>query len=73
MKTYHQQTVVIQSGGLISLSDPELPAGMDAKVTIEVVPGRKELPSLESYRGKGTGLFRSADDIDAYIREMRDE
>lgn len=73
MKTHYEQTVVIQSGGLVSVCHPELPAGMSAKVTIDVVPDKKDSPSLASYRGKGTGLFKSADDIDAYIREMRDE
>lgn len=69
----------VQHGGVISVQDPNLTEGADAEVII-LVPrtsndlGQSEdLPSLRSMIGAAKGIFGSAEEIDQYMRDLRNE
>ncbi len=67
------QTVVLP-GGKIEVSAPELVPGQRATVfvVLEEEPAKKR-PALDIIAGfKGHGVFKTAEEVDAYIREERD-
>ena len=66
-----RQRVIIQPGGRIELQSPELRARDEAEVIVSVLPGERRDISPLSLIGSGKGLFKSADEVDAYINEQR--
>lgn len=70
--------VRVGAGGAIELRDPALPEGAEAEVIVLVDPTSeaatgKELLPLASMFGAARGTFRTPEEVDAYIRELRDE
>jgi hypothetical protein len=71
--TLQFQTIVLP-GSRIEVQSPELPEGRPATVMIvvedEPIPRRRLSEVLAGY--PGGQLFRSAEEVDAYIRAERD-
>lgn len=70
-----KKRVRVGAGGTIAVQDPALPEGAEAEVIVllgEAVPA-KEVPPLASMLGAARGLFASPEEIDEYIRDLRDE
>lgn len=70
--------VRIGAGGTIAVQDASLPEGAEAEVIVrfgeQVEAGTsEELPPLASIVGSGKGGFSSVEEIDQYIRDLRDE
>lgn len=71
---------VVQPGGKIEVTAPELEPGQKVTVAIEAAPrGTGPVPSTEGPHVldllkdlPGHQLFKTADEVDAYIREERD-
>ena len=61
-------------GGRIEISSPELIPGQKAKVWIVLEPALAEKRTLSEILGDYPGgrLFKTAEEVDAYIREERD-
>ena len=71
-----KQRVTVQPGGVIEIRSPELTPGASAEVIILVdgaAPPAGGGRPLVSFVGAGKGGFHSAEEIDAYVRELRDE
>lgn len=73
-----KKRVRVQAGGVVSVQDASLPEGAEAEVIVllsEAVEAERleDLPSLESMVGAAKGLFSSPEEIDQYIRDLRDE
>jgi hypothetical protein len=68
-----RQQVTVQAGGLVEVRSPELQPGARAEVIVLVENGDRPRRSLESFIGAGKGGFGSAEEVDAYIRGLRDE
>ena len=73
-----RQRVRVLPGGRIEIRDPSLEAGTDADVVVFVPEsfgdgGPPELPPLSEMIGAASGLFASPEDVDAYVRALRDE
>jgi hypothetical protein len=70
----HIKTTILP-GGKIEISAPELPPGKQVDVFV-VVEGeeptkkRHALDIISEFRGHG--VFKTAEEVDAYIREERD-
>ncbi len=65
---------VVKQGGVVEVRSPDLPAGAEADVTVRVhVHRHANGQKLASLIGRGTGLYKSADEVDAHIRELREE
>ncbi|MCC6424595.1 MAG: hypothetical protein IT447_14065 [Phycisphaerales bacterium] len=69
-----RQSVIVQPGGVVEVRSPQLKVGAQADVTVVI----EDQPStqrrtLVSFIGSGMGLFNNAHEIDAQIRELRDE
>jgi hypothetical protein len=65
----------VQPGGKLEIIDPQLPVGEDVDVIIKMPNGtsstrRAALDIIDS--APGHLMFRTADEVDAYIREERD-
>jgi len=74
MTTTVKQTVTVQPDGKIELRAPEFTPGARAKVTVQIEndnKGGKRRP-LSSFVGAGKGRFRTAEDVDGFIRRERD-
>lgn len=74
MWTSSKTRAVVQPGGRIEVSAPDLPVGQHVEVTVRPVD---ELPRKCSARAilarsPGHRLFKSADEVDAHIRAERD-
>lgn len=76
-----RQRVTIQPGGVLAIQHPELPVGVEADVLIqtgdtivliEVKRRLEETSPLSSFIGRGKGCFKSAEEIDEFIRAERD-
>jgi len=70
--------VRIQAGGVVAVQDASLPEGAEAEVIVLLTEASEtevaeELPPLESMVGAAKGLFSSPEEIDQYIRDLRDE
>jgi hypothetical protein len=69
-----QVRTTVLPGNRIEISTPDLPPG--SAVTVFIVVDEEEMPKrpifdiLADY--PGGGLFRSAEEVDAYLREERD-
>jgi hypothetical protein len=70
-----RQQVTVQPGGVIEIRSPELTPGSSAEVIVLVDSAAPPAggPPLVSFVGAGNGSFRSVEEIDAYVRELRDE
>jgi len=70
-----RQQVTVQPGGLVEVRSPELQPGARAEVIVLVEAQNGDQPrrSLESFIGAGKGGFGTAEEVDAYIRGLRDE
>ena len=73
-----RQTVRVLPGGRIEITDAALVAGVEADVVV-IVPepsgdgAPPDLPPLAEMIGAASGLFASPQDVDAYVRALRDE
>ena len=68
-----RQRVVIQPGGVIEIRSPDLPVGSQADVIVLVRDRAAASPiSWANFIGCGHGAFKSAGEVDAHIREVRD-
>lgn len=70
----HIKTTILP-GGKIEISAPELPSGMQADVFVviereEPPKKRHALDIISEFQGHG--IFKTAEEVDAYIREERD-
>ena len=69
----HRKTTVLP-GGKIELTDPELPSGeaVDVFVLLSESPANARPSAVEVLRqAPGHRLFKTAADVDAYLREER--
>jgi hypothetical protein len=67
-----KKRTVVGPGGLVEVLADELPSGTAVEVslrTIEAAPQQR----LRDLRGSGQGVYSSPEDVDAYIRALRDE
>lgn len=65
----------VQSGGRVEIVSPELPSGANVDVIVLLLPAletprRSALDILAE--APGQRLFKTAEEVDAYIREERD-
>jgi hypothetical protein len=67
-----RQRVTIQPGGRIVLQSPELRPGEEVDVIASVLPSATRDLSPLSLVGSGKGLYKSAEEVDAYINQERD-
>lgn len=69
-----QFNTVVLPGNRVEIQSPDLPEGLSATVTIQlngVATEKRPLSEiLAGYEGKR--LFKTAEEVDAYIREERD-
>ncbi|HET6569119.1 MAG TPA: hypothetical protein VFG50_14225 [Rhodothermales bacterium] len=70
-----RKRVTIKRGGIVEMQDPELPEGAEAEIIILLnsQPSGQDLPPLTELVGSAKGVFKSPEEIDAYIRDLRDE
>lgn len=68
------KTAVVQEGGRIELQSDELVEGEAVSITLEITtePDAPRVRRLTDIIGAGTGVFKTAEEVDAYIRELRD-
>jgi hypothetical protein len=64
--------VLVQEGGLIELRFPELAGGLAAEVTVRVSSDTAPPKTLSEILGTGVRGFKSADEVDAFVRRERD-
>jgi len=74
MLTAIQIKTTILPGGRIEISAPELVPGQQAQVFVIVEEARVEKRSAVDILAEALGhrLFKTAEEVDAYIREERD-
>lgn len=74
MQAMKTTRAVVQPGGRIEVSTPELPVGQNVEVTIRPLdePHRRGSARTILARSPGHRLFKSAEEVDAYIRAERD-
>jgi len=74
MLTAIQIKTTILPGGRIEISAPELVPGQQAQVFVIVEEARVEKRSAVDILAEAPGhrLFKTAEEVDAYIREERD-
>lgn len=73
-----KQTVRVQAGGPVEVRSPDLPEGARAEVIILLqdeagAPPSTPPPTWAEIIGSGRGAFASVEEIDAYVRGLRDE
>ena len=66
-----KRRTVVKPGGVIEMSVEELPVGTTVEVTLQPVEASRS--HLRDLRGSGKGVYSSQEDIDNYIRKLRDE
>jgi len=63
-------------GGKIEVSVPELIAGQQATVIVKIDSAQSEKLTIDEHLARanyhGGALFKTAEEVDAYIREERD-
>lgn len=74
MTTAIRQVVTVQAGGKIELRSAELTPGTRAEVIVLQEDGKAEgaRRPLASFVGTCQGSFRSAEEVDEFIRRERD-
>ena len=73
MKEAFSQEVTIQPGGVVRIQSPELPAGARARVVVIVEEAGAEPPPLATLAGRSRPVFKTAAEVDSFIRRERDE
>jgi len=73
-----RKRVRVQAGGIVAVQDASLPEGAEAEVIVLLAEAAdadetEALPPLESMVGAAKGLFSSPEEIDQYIRDLREE
>ncbi len=74
-----KQQVTVQPGGVVGVRSPELTPGATVEVITLIEQPAGDPPPASfartsgSFIGSATGQFKSAEDVDAYVRELRDE
>ncbi len=72
-----KEKVRIQPDGTLRLESSGLPAGAEAEVIVLVEAPSVNPPAkprkMTDLMGAGSGLFKSVEEIDAYINQLRDE
>ena len=67
---------IILPGGKIEISSPDLIAGQHATVIVKVEEEQPEKLTIDEHLARanyqGGALFKTAEEVDAYIREERD-
>ena len=76
MQTAVKVTATVQFGGKIEIADPQLPAGRPVDVIVlfpqEADVSRRSVMDVLA-EAPGHLAFHSAEEVDAYINEERDE
>lgn len=67
-----KKEVTVLPGGRIELSSPQLKPGTQAEVIIIFSEAEKNNRPLSSFFKRGSGLFKSAEDVDTFLRQERD-
>jgi hypothetical protein len=67
---------IVLPGGKIEISTPQLVAGQQATVIVRVESEQPEKLTIDEHLARanyhGGTLFKTAEEVDAYIREERD-
>ncbi len=71
MKEAFSQEVTIGRGGVVRVQSPDLPAGARARVVVLLEGPEAEPPPLASLVGRSKPCFKSAAEVDAFIRRER--
>ena len=71
MKEAYSEEVTIQPGGVVRIENPDLPEGAKARVVILVEQPDSEPPPLATLVGRSRPAFRSAAEVDAFVRHER--
>jgi hypothetical protein len=72
MLTAVRQRTVVQPGGVIQISAPDLPVGTVAEVLVIVEGTEGPQTALADMVGAGHGGFSSPDEADRFLRAERD-
>ena len=76
MTTEIRIKTIILPGGKIEVSSPDLIAGQHATVIVKVEEEQPEKLTIDEHLARanyhGGALFKTAEEVDAYIREERD-
>ena len=75
MQSALRMTALVQPGGKIEVTDTDLPAGQSVEVIVLLpAPSAVARPSILDVLAEAPGhvAFRTADEVDAYLREERD-
>ena len=72
MKEAFSLEVTIQPGGVVRVESPDLPAGAKARVVVFVETPGSGPPPLATLVGRSKPVFKSAAEVDAFIRRERD-
>lgn len=68
-----RQKARIQSGGLLEIRSSELPEGVDVDVIVLLEDDSVSPVSLSKLRGAAKGCYRSAQEINEFICQERDQ
>ena len=70
-----RERAIVKPGGTIEIRNPALPEGASAEVIVMIETGINPTspPALTSLLGSCRGVYGSAEEIDQYLRELRDE
>ena len=66
-----RQRVTIEEDGTIHMYVPELKAGTIANVIILETPDQTPKKTLTGFIGKGKGCYKTAEEVDTFIRNER--
>lgn len=67
-----RKNTVVGPGGVVEVSTDELPVGTQVEVSLQTIESAPQ-QRLRDLRGSGQGVYASPEDVDAYIRALRDE
>ena len=73
MKEAFSREVTIQPGGVVRIQSPDLPSGAKARVVVIIEEPGTDPPPLASLMRHSRPAFKSAAEVDAFIRRERDE
>jgi hypothetical protein len=68
-----KQTVTVQPGGVVEVRSPELTPGSRAEVIVLLDQRPEAECTWSGFIGSVKGLFKSVEEIDSYVRELRNE
>lgn len=69
-----KKRVVVKPGGIVEVQDPDLPEGATAEVIVLLGEhAEAERASLAEMVGAARGVFDSVDEVDGYLRKLREE